>query len=799
MRTKATVPAPIQGISQQAPSARRPDQVGDSINAFPHPVFGAIKRPGTIYAGQVDPSIRVLWSVRNAGVDTENRLVGFAPTTARLFVYRVEGSALVEEPVTTSADAQEYLSDLPAENAQSYLRTTYLDDRLIICNRTWTVRMKVPPPPAPPTIEGPTVYTLKDHTLVWVKAAAYQTKYKITVDSWTGEFTTSATDPATTTISNIALQLRDALLANMGPLVATNYEIVLDQNIIAIRSTRGLTVSVTSSDTGPGINTAVIGTRVQRFADLPPRASSGKVVQIAASADTGAGSYYVKFSTESSGLIGTGVWEEDAGPGLLTELDATTMPVGLSQNADGSWTCDVISWAPRRAGDEDTCATPSFVGDQIYGLTLFRNRLCFITRSSLSCSRAGVFYDFWKTSATRNTDDDRIDLTVTHPQKSSLFDAVPFDNDLLLIGTSAQFVVAGGDIFTSKTAAARFRSAVDLSLLPRPFSAGPNVYAVGFGLASVYEFARTTDTASAQALYITAHVPNLLSGTRDTAVCEAAHCAFLWNGTNKVVCYKFLFDGAEKLQSAWSFFQFSGAVESIATTPDTAFILVRTASQLRVEALPLSETVLAPTAYTPSNLYIDCKILGSDSRILSVTSIGGGGTGVTSITTPFAAASTVAYTATGARVPDQTVTTSTISTRLAFPPDSAKDSGDYVLGIPFGYRLSLTPPFVRDAEGKASLGGYLAVSEYSLLYQYTTRFDVTVEYTNAVVPPTTQVVEPKSKTDFWAIDDTVSPQIHQGTTEVYIGGSNQITVTITDSSPYCCSILGYSWTGAYFA
>jgi len=100
--------------------------------------------------------------------------------------------------------------------------------------------------------------------------------------------------------------------------------------------------------------------------------------------------YYVRFEG-ANGTDGQGTWVEWREPGVATTIDADTMPHIMFRQSDGSFLVCPTVYDQRQVGDTLTNPTPSFIGNSINNVTLFRNRLGFLSRQNLVLSRPGDF------------------------------------------------------------------------------------------------------------------------------------------------------------------------------------------------------------------------------------------------------------------------------------------------------------------------------------------------------------------------------------------------------------------------
>ena len=330
------------------------------------------------------------------------------------------------------------------------------------------------------------------------------------------------------------------------------YTVTRYGSVIYIKSGQDFTISTEDGYN----NTAMIAIKgkTQKIADLPNRPGvDGFKVCVVGEAGSEDDDYWVSFDLSGSA---TGVWVEDVAPGIPLRPEPSTMPHALIREADGTFTFRSLEWDDRYAGDEDSNPNPSFVGTTINGMVFFRNRLGILAEDSLILSSAGNYFNFWRTSVKSLLDDDPIDVAASHTKVAFLYHAVPYNQQLFLFSEQSQFVVQEAEILSARTTSIKRTTDYPCSTRVVPASTGKNVYFVADrGEASaVREFYTNTDTGE-DATDVTAHVPSYIpkgcfkiaqSPTEDVLV-------FLTDSKqNSLYPYSYYWNGAQKLQSAWS-------------------------------------------------------------------------------------------------------------------------------------------------------------------------------------------------------------------------------------------------------
>ncbi|MFJ4131871.1 hypothetical protein [Pseudomonas cyclaminis] len=296
--------------------------------------------------------------------------------------------------------------------------------------------------------------------------------------------------------------------------------------------------------------------QVQTFGKLPAQCIDGYLVEITGEASRTGDNYWVRYDAAGQ------VWKETVKPGIITGFEPTSMPHALVRAADGQFDWKALTWPDRTCGDDLTNPMPSFVEATINDIFFFRNRLGFLSGENVVMSRTSKYFNFFPASVSSLSDDDPIDVAISHNRVSILKYAVPFSEQLLLWSDQAQFVLSSQGIMSTKTAQLDLTTEFDVSDGARPFGIGRGVYfaaprAAYTSLKRYYAVQDVSDVKSAED--ISSHVPSYLqnvvyhihgSGTENFVSILSD------TEENKVYIYKFLYLKEELVQQSWSHWEF---------------------------------------------------------------------------------------------------------------------------------------------------------------------------------------------------------------------------------------------------
>ena len=231
------------------------------------------------------------------------------------------------------------------------------------------------------------------------------------------------------------------------------------------------------------------------------------------------------------------------------------------------------TWSGRIAGDKKTALEPTFVGRTIQNLNLFRNRLIMLSEENVILSASDDHGRLWPETVQTIVDSDPVDISCGGSSINILLSTVAFANTLLLFSRNAQFRLdAGlnvGSALTPKTATITQMTSFDMDTSVDPIAVGRNTYfpITKGNFSGLREFflpdssgsvPLSEDVTSSIPRYIPTNLCGLVS-----AVAEDALAMLSLDQPKRIYIYKFFFEEDIKLQSAWSYWEVSGAKKII--------------------------------------------------------------------------------------------------------------------------------------------------------------------------------------------------------------------------------------------
>ena len=307
-------------------------------------------------------------------------------------------------------------------------------------------------------------------------------------------------------------------------------------------------------------------TIIQNSADdvsqLPSSCKDGYVVKIANSGED-EDDYYVKFIGDNGD--GPGVWEECVAPDLPISFDASTMPVQLVRQADGSFNVEQSVWENRLVGDDNTNKTPSFIGKTINKMVFFRNRLGILSDENIILSRPGDFFNYWNKTATTVVPIDPIDLSCSSQTPAILYEALETNAGLVMFAENQQFLMTtDSDIFSPRTAKINALSTYNYNIRSRPVSLGTSIAFLNNGgnYTRMFEMNTVNRDTEPQLIEQSKLVSKLIPLDYDL-IAESKENNFIAlasKTSNELWIYRYFNTGDKRIQSAWVNWDLAGDV-----------------------------------------------------------------------------------------------------------------------------------------------------------------------------------------------------------------------------------------------
>jgi len=298
-------------------------------------------------------------------------------------------------------------------------------------------------------------------------------------------------------------------------------------------------------------------------------------------------------------------WLETVAPGIKDGFQNSTMPHILERTAIGNFTFKEFDYYDRDKGDELSNEMPSFVGQEIEDVFFYRNRLGFISGDNIIMSETGIYENFFRTTVTDLLDTDPIDVAVDTNSVANLKYAIPFNENLIVFGTHAQYIMGGDKALTPSTASLAQTTTYDINPKIPPKTIGPNLYfAINRGeYTQVREYYNIPGSTGNDATDITSHVPTYIDHRISELETSTKYdmVFLLAEDTDEVYVYNQTWEGEEKSQSAWHRWELSGAsIFSIKVVGDDLLVMYDEGTDRKLGKINIGSADYTTTSYIDS-------------------------------------------------------------------------------------------------------------------------------------------------------------------------------------------------------
>ena len=554
MKIDGSLQSVMQGVSQQPERVRLPGQCSKQDNAMINPSDGWQKRQPTnaisMIRGLIDENNTAFHDYVRDEVESWLFCV---TSTAKLIVNSRTGALATFNGIVNPSYIQ-------TANPSKNLRFTTVGDYTMVVNKLVEVKM------------AGDVKTSTSGLLVNVKKGEYGRTYTVTADGHVMTHQvpnrlTGATDNADVLSTKT---IATALVTSFG--TVSGYTITRKDHVIYLKRNDNAMMDVSSSDDQNGTGMSVVQSIVDDLDDLPKFAPSEFKVKVASDVESSAGDYYIEFTyEEAGGTFGSeGTWRETVANGIPYKPDYLTWPHAFIRLPDmtfwfgpldgrtltvGAGTLKIERWRDRTIGDDLTNPFPSFINKTIRDIGIFADRLYLLSDENLIMSVNSSYWDYFYKTSLEILDTDPIDIFSSGTTINILEAAIPLNRDLVVFSAESQFRMLGNTVLTPKTATLGQATAFNASTTSYPVAAGNVIFfPISYGaFGGVQEFYTDSNVDTNDARPITDHINRYIKGdiTRMLASSNYNILLCLSSNSEHIYVYKYLWQGQERVQSAW--------------------------------------------------------------------------------------------------------------------------------------------------------------------------------------------------------------------------------------------------------
>lgn len=560
-QTDGSLGSLLQGVSQQNKRDRIEGQCTEQINMLADVSRDLVRRPHTEHIADLLTTSDT-WTYHLHDIEDEQYILMISPTAMKVF--RLSDGV---EQTIVAPSAHAYFSGVTTANLHQVISATTIGDYTILGNSTKNTALTAA---VTSNVSGAVI----DITIPGI----FSQKYSVYMS---GVLAASYTTPASGTTGLGVEDIATSLTTNLNASAfAADFTFVRSGATIFVQSKTGIVDFDISASSDAGQDAvSVSNNEVRDLSDLPKYHFTNKIIKVSGKDNSVDNDYYVKFD---GGVAAEGVWEETLAPGLQYRLDVATMPHAFVRTTkaatdkfyfgpiDGSTQDGVVieDWVDRLTGDDLSNPVPKFIGSGINFVSQWQNRLVMLSGPNLVMSKTNSFFNIFNKSALAVLDDDPIILVNPSTEYTQLRTCINHNRHLLVFSDDAQLVVKGTSKVTPITAALTMSSAYQSKLdTAQPIAVGASVmfpFSQGnyVGVRD-YVTGATLDQNIADA--VTDHVKKYIPGNPLQLLGSANHGVLMVrtdSDPTSVYIYQFLWQGNERVQSAWSKWTFTEPLET---------------------------------------------------------------------------------------------------------------------------------------------------------------------------------------------------------------------------------------------
>jgi len=589
----------FNGVNQQPAEQRLPSQVEEMINAYPTINQGILKRNPTTKI-PLDDTVDYSNEMFNYNYDRgdvlgEDERYSFSITSAGIEVIDIIDGVVYNEAngkLIYDGSSKTYLTG-SFGGSNGYACLTLGDTTFISNKRAIPVMLS----------DLPSGTSSKRTAFYWIKRADPQYGYTY---SWSIKLSGGSTQSGSvedTNTTDVASKLASGLNGVSGVTATANGAVV------KVTATSNIELAKISDTYGSQASSSWID-EISNVSDLPLNFPfGGEVFKVVGTAGTKSPFYVVNENN---------VWKETINGTSKYKINRATMPHVLVRNANDTFIFKQWDgWANRTVGDDEITPLPSFlVGNTtIKDIFFLKNRLGFITESSVVLSETSQFGNFFRTTALSLLDSDPIDVTINSTQLVNLEYAVNMEDSLMLTSEKMQFRLRDTDILTPNTISFIPSSAYEININIRPLFLNNRVFFVvkRGEYSAVVEFYVSSQTNTIAGNDITAHCQSYIDGEVDRFSGSAINNMLFLSksGSDTVFVYKYYDSGNERIQSAWFKWQFNGNIYSTFSMGKKLYVLIN-----RKDAEVQENWILADGTWDEENVWSNTALWIMDSSYI---------------------------------------------------------------------------------------------------------------------------------------------------------------------------------------
>lgn len=825
-----TIPNLMNGVSQQPPTIRLPNQAEEQINASCRVANGLSKRlavemltlfDGTpVNAQRFDhpiSSLPLTWNpdyVASQIVRLPRRIGQTTVYEEVQFLVNTLAGIILIKNLTRGFTFGPFAEDYLAGASKKDIKFLADGKDVYILNKMQRIT-KVAGTFGPDNDD----YTRMQGSLAYVRSGLFSTRYTLTLEIYHADtgaliksFTPAVYDSLGSGVAGSEASIKTATIMNGGTGLATvllgtviaadggiySGKIVSDvgNNWCVFRPTQGaaqtdryrleLTLMIDTAQTNGYSYNGV----VKDVLTLPPQAKDGYTIKVDPDPTQSSEHYWLKYSKKDQG------WIETKQPGEHVGFTPESLPLKITdavvdpiEGVDDPQINHIVINA-REVGDAEVAPDPSFFANQINDMFIFNNRLGFLSKNNIILSKIDDYETFYRTSCAQVLAADRVDITAAIPSTryTELKFAIPFETNLMIFGTSAQYLLSTTTGFDLTKTALQTSTEYECSDLCAPANLGSSIYfpVDRTGFSGIYDLSRK-DGIGLTAEESTNHISNYIKGSvTEMSYSSPENILFVKtnNDPNTIYIQNRFVRQTVLEQNAWHKWTLPHKLLTMQVVgPYLHVTMVAEDNQTIIYGkidITIKKIVQGNTTEIDFDPFIDNRYLAPMGTVISVDSVEEGEYFVA----PETADNLIGVNINGGIVRGITAI------------NAALEEEDLWIGLPytFTYVFSQQTPATYDDSGKTVYQyAQLILRSMKISYEATGKFDITVK------PKGRAAFETEFTGTILSDEDSILGRINLSTGVFKFPincRSDQVKITISSDYPYPCTFNTCEWQGA---
>lgn len=678
----------LRGVSQQIPQEREDGQLSSQFNMLSDPVTGLRRRAGTKYHADLlnttgDPYIRVV------DIYGDYYIMCIDTVSGTLRLYDLTGTMV-------SSNVNVYYK---TTRGKSSIRSVVSRNSCYIVNTE-----KVPKK----QLSGTSTSFNPDYAGYFsIRQGAFSKLYTITIKwgSITKSFThrADASDPDQANPTSIANWLRAAIVADSD--VNNTFDVVLDGSTVALKAKAGKTPEPLTVETGDSStyimvsNTSRVAVRTDLLGNLPSLLD-GYTMAVG----TERNSSYYEFNDANN------IWKEVGKWGAPYIIKDEPVYWTIDNTLPDKYVYKTLGIKMRSAGDDENNPLPKFIDYGITGIGTYQSRLILLAGPYVNLSKTTDFAEYSRTTVTELLDDDAIEVASASLSSAQFEYAIPYNKDLVLVSRTHQAVMpSNSTILTPKTAVIYPSNEVELSMAVEPavvarslyfgYQRGSEFFQIGEFIPNSYTDAQYLDQG------LMDHLPLYAQGVcTHMAVSTTNNMVVFTSGTKEVLINQYRWQGDERVLLSFHKWVLPYEVIHASFIQDMLYLFMRNGSNpiiigsLNVQLNQLDDK---PTPYLDLHRFVEVV------------------NGTTTVNFDTAGMLASVHSIKSLRHQKALFSVTGNTMKCAY-------DGTIAIGLPYTSSFALTPPFLRDQNGKVLTGAKSTVAGLRMSFKATSTFHIVV-------------------------------------------------------------------------